>query len=110
MKLLTEFRSLIERIKMSSLAFSTLKKWADRYSKMASAISFTTRADSEPIYNNKGVLLSQAYHSKVAIIEVDITKLLAGAGITFDKKVVKIKITGIEDDVTDIEDPDWELK
>ena len=106
MKLLTNIRSLIERIKMSSLAFSTLKKWADRYSKMASAIVFSTHTeDSEPIYDNRGVLITQVYNSKVSTIEVNIAKLLAGAGVTFDKNTVKLKITGIEDDIVEAEDP-----
>ena len=112
MKLLTNIRSLIERIKMPASSYSSLKTRAGKYNDMMAAITYTTHIeDSEPIYDSRGVLITQVYKSKVSVIEVNITRLLAAAGVTFDKNTVNLNITGINnDDVTDVEDPDWEFK
>lgn len=94
-KLIRKIHCLLERIKLSESDYITMKARSQMYSAMMSTIRYTTDSECEPVYDSKGCLITNLFSAKVITININITDMLAEGGITFNKNMVKLNITGI---------------
>lgn len=94
-KLKRKFRCLIERIKLSESDYLTMKSRSQMYMAMMSTIRYNTELECESVYDANGILITNLFKSKVSTIHINITKMLAACGITFNKNDVKLDVTGI---------------
>lgn len=94
-KLQMKIRCLIERIKLSDSEYLTMKAQSQMYKAMMSTIKCSSNAIYEDIVDSDGNLINRIPKSKTAIVHVNIADMLAEGGVTFNKNVVKLDVTGI---------------
>ena len=94
-KLKMKIRCLIERIKLSDSEYLTMKAQSQMYKAMMSTIEYSSDSEYEHAFDDNGVPIKSFLKSRTATVHVNITDMLAEGGITFNKNVVKLDITGI---------------
>lgn len=99
MKLFNKFkrqiRCLIERIKLSESDYATMKTQSQMYKAMMSTIEYSSNLDWEDAFDATGGLITKIYKARTDTIHINITEMLAAGGITFNKNVVKLYVTGL---------------
>lgn len=94
-KLKMKIHWLIERIKISDSEYLTMKAQSQMYKAMMSTIEYGLNMEYEDILDDAGNLINEIPKSNTAIVHINITDMLAAGGITFNKNVVKLDVTGI---------------
>ena len=94
-KLKMKIRFLIERIKLSDSEYLTMKAQSQMYKAMMSTVKYSSNTVYEDIVDGAGNLINKIPKSNTAIVHVNVTEMLAEGGITFNKNVVKLDVTGI---------------
>ena len=99
MKIFNKFkmkiRFLLERIKLSESDYITMKAQSQMYKAMMSTIKYSSNTVYEDIVDDTGNLINRIPKSNTAIVHINITEMLAEGGVTFNKNVVKLDITGL---------------
>lgn len=95
-KLKRKTNYLIERIKLSEPNYLHMKAKAQMYEDMMSAITYNLNTDYEDITDVLGNVVTRIYRDKTVTLDVDVIKMLAAGGITFDKNSVQLNIIGFE--------------
>lgn len=93
-KLKRKIHCLIERIKLSESDYVTMKTRAQMYKAMMSTIKYSSSPEYEDVKDSLGCLITTIPKAKTATVHINITEMLAEGGITFNKNVVKIDVTG----------------
>ena len=86
---------LIERIKLSESDYRQMKAQSQMYKGMMSTVKYNIDSEYEDVTNKKGDTVMRLEKSRTMTINVDVVEMLAEGGITFDKNIVKLDITGI---------------
>lgn len=94
-KLKMKIRYLLERIKLSESDYLIMKAQAQMYKAMMSTVKYSSNAIYEDIVDDAGNLINRVPKSNTAIIHINITEMLAEGGVTFNKNVVKLDVTGL---------------
>jgi hypothetical protein len=99
MKIFNKFkmkiRFLLERIKLSESDYITMKAQSQMYKAMMSTIKYSSNTVYEDIVDDTGNLINRIPKSNTAIVHINITEMLAEGGVTFNKNVVKLDVTGL---------------
>lgn len=96
-KFMRKFRCLLERIRLSESEYIAMKARSQMYSAMMSTIKYTTDSKAMPIYDTRENLITNLLVEKAVTVNINITDMLAEGGIVFNKDVVKLNVTGIDD-------------
>ena len=94
-KLKRKIHCLIERIKLSESDYLIMKAQSQMYSGMMSTITYSSSSEYEDVKDASGYLITSIPKAKTATVHINITEMLAEGGITFNKNVVKLDVTGI---------------
>lgn len=94
-KLKMKIRYLLERIKLSESDYLIMKAQSQMYKAMMSTVKYSSNVVYEDIVDDTGNLINRVPKSNTAIVHINITEMLAEGGVTFNKNVVKLDITGI---------------
>lgn len=94
-KLKMKIRCLIERIKLSDSEYLTMKAQSQMYKAMISTIEYSSDSEYEDAFDDNGVPIKSFLKARTATVHINITDMLAEGGITFNKNVVKLDVTGI---------------
>ena len=94
-KLKMKIRCLIERIKLSDSEYLTMKAQSQMYKAMISTIKYGSNMEYEDICDDVGNLINKIPKSNTVTVHINVTEMLAEGGITFNKNVVKLDVTGI---------------
>jgi hypothetical protein len=91
---------LLERIKLPESNYLDMKTRAKMFDDMMSAVTYSLNADYEDAIDIFGNVVARIYKDKIITLDVDVIKMLAAGGITFDKNSVQLNIIGFkkEDD------------
>lgn len=99
MKIFNKFkmkiRFLLERIKLSESDYITMKAQSQMYKAMMSTVKYSSNTVYEDIVDDAGNLINRIPKSNTAIVHVNVTEMLAEGGVTFNKNVVKLIVTGL---------------
>ena len=99
MKIFNKFkmkiRFLLERIKLSESDYITMKAQSQMYKAMMSTVKYSSNTVYEDIVDDAGNLINRIPKSNTAIVYVNVTEMLAEGGVTFNKNVVKLIVTGL---------------
>jgi hypothetical protein len=99
MKIFNKFkmkiRFLLERIKLSESDYITMKAQSQMYKAMMSTVKYSSNTVYEDIVDDTGNLINRIPKSNTAIVHVNVTEMLAEGGVTFNKNVVKLIVTGL---------------
>lgn len=94
-KLKMKIRYLLELIKLSESDYLIMKAQSQMYKAMMSTVKYSSNVVYEDIVDDTGNLINRIPKSNTAIVHINITEMLAEGGVTFNKNVVKLDITGI---------------
>ena len=90
-----KIRCLIERIKLSESDYLTMKAQSQMYRAMMSTVKYSSGSEYSDVFDADGILVTRIRQARTATVHINITEMLAEGGITFNKNVVKLDITGI---------------
>jgi hypothetical protein len=94
-KLKRKILCLIERIKLSDSEYLTMKAQSQMYKAMMSTIEYSSDSEYEDAFDDNGVPIKSFLKARTATVHINITDMLAEGGITFNKNVVKLDVTGL---------------
>ena len=89
-----KLKNLIERIKLSELDFQNIKNKAKMYDAMMSAIQVEGHQEYEEAWDAYGHVVMTFPKAMFYTVNIDIEKMLAAGGVTFDKTATKFNVTG----------------
>jgi hypothetical protein len=72
-----------------------MKAQSQMYKAMMSTIKYSSNTVYEDIVDDTGNLINGIPKSNTAIVHINITEMLAEGGVTFNKNVVKLDVTGL---------------
>jgi hypothetical protein len=72
-----------------------MKAQSQMYQAMMSTIKYSSNSDCEDVFDGAGHLVTKIYKGRTDTVHINITDMLAEGGITFNKNVIKLDITGI---------------
>lgn len=87
---------LLERIKLPESNYLDMKTRAKMFDDMMSAVTYSLNADYEDAMDIFGNVVARIYKGKTVTLDVDIVKMLAAGGITFDKNAVQLNVVGFK--------------
>lgn len=94
-KLKMKIRCLIERIKLSESDYMTMKAQSQMYKAMMSTIKYSSGSEYSDVFDADGVLVTSIRQARTATVHINIVDMLAEGGVTFNKKAVKLDVTGL---------------
>lgn len=94
-KLKRKIRCLIERIRLSELDYLTMKAQSQMYKAMMSTVKYSSDTEYGDVFDIDGIPIKTFLKARTATIHVNITDMLAEGGVTFNKNVVKLDVTGL---------------
>lgn len=86
---------LIERIMLSESDYLVMKAQSQMYQAMMSTIEYSSDSEYEDAFDDNGIPIKSFLKARTATVHINITDMLAEGGITFNKNVVKLDVTGI---------------
>ena len=89
-----KLKNLIERIKLSDADYKNMKEKAQRFDKMMSTIQVEGIVEYEEVCNAHGHIMTTVPKTMSHTVNIDVEKMFAAGGITFDKNVTKFNVTG----------------
>ena len=95
-KLKRKTNCLIERIKLPESNYLDMKTRAKMFDDMMSTVTCNSSVDYEDITDVHGNIITRICKDIIITLDVDIVKMLAAGGITFDKNSVQLNIVGFE--------------
>lgn len=95
-KLKRKTNYLIERIKLPESNYLNMKTKAQMFDDMMSTVTCNSSVDYEDITDVHGNLITRLCKDIIITLDIDIVKMLAAGGITFDKNTVQLNIIGFK--------------
>lgn len=89
-----KLKNLIERVKLSELDFQNIKNKAKMYDAMMSTIQVEGHQEYEEVVNAYGHVVMTFPKAMNYTVNIDIEKMLAAGGVTFNKTTTKFNVTG----------------
>jgi hypothetical protein len=89
-----KLKNLIERIKLSDTDYQNMKEKSQMYDKMMSTIQVEGHQEYEEACDAYGHVVMTFPKAMLYTVNIDVEKMLAAGGITFDKNITKFNVTG----------------